>query len=148
MQQLSVDYVPCSSGDTCSATFLSVWKFKLKNLEEQKTKLTPDDCSFFQQRRVNEHYPDSQSIRPTEERQCLYVWEGNMRNPVTVLTTLLSVEFVLYTMSLCSPQWLVQTEGASEGLFAFCRAYEGFSSCTTFPAWLGKHPLTMMPSMV
>lgn len=65
-----------------------------------------------------------------------------MRNPVTVLTTLLSVEFVLYTMSLCSPQWLVQTEGASEGLFALCSAYDGFSSCTMFPAWLGKHPLS------
>lgn len=61
-----------------------------------------------------------------------------MRNPVTVLTTLLSVEFVLYTISLCSPQWLVETEGASEGLFAGCSIYQGVSSCMTFPAWLGK----------
>ncbi|XP_067374052.1 uncharacterized protein [Channa argus] len=64
-----------------------------------------------------------------------------MRNPVTVLNTLLSVEFVLYTMSLCSPQWLVQNEGASEGLFALCTVYKSFSSCTAFAAWLGKHPL-------
>ncbi|XP_050925583.1 uncharacterized protein LOC108882478 isoform X1 [Lates calcarifer] len=67
-----------------------------------------------------------------------------MRNPVTVLTTLLSVEFVLYTMSLCSPQWLVLTAGASEGLFALCSAYQGFSSCTTFPAWLGSYSLSWM----
>ncbi|GAA6214227.1 uncharacterized protein LOC108882478 [Lates japonicus] len=67
-----------------------------------------------------------------------------MRNPVTVLSTLLSVEFVLYTMSLCSPQWLVLTAGASEGLFALCSAYQGFSSCTTFPAWLGSYSLSWM----
>ncbi|KAF7651967.1 hypothetical protein LDENG_00103190 [Lucifuga dentata] len=67
-----------------------------------------------------------------------------MRNPVTLLTTLLSVEFVLYTMSLCSPQWLVWTKGASEGLFAFCSAYEGLSSCTTFPAWMGTYSLSWM----
>ncbi|KAI3352019.1 hypothetical protein L3Q82_020257, partial [Scortum barcoo] len=72
------------------------------------------------------------------------VWEGNMRNPVTVLTTLLSVEFVLYTMSLCLPQWLVQTEGASEGLFALCSSYNGFSGCTMFPAWLGSYSLSWM----
>ncbi|KAK2848761.1 hypothetical protein Q5P01_008595 [Channa striata] len=65
-----------------------------------------------------------------------------MRNPVTVLSSLLSVEFVLYTMSLCSPQWLVQTEGASEGLFALCTAYESFSGCTAFPAWLGTYSLS------
>ncbi|KAF3694244.1 hypothetical protein EXN66_Car009920 [Channa argus] len=44
-------------------------------------------------------------------------------------------------MSLCSPQWLVQNEGASEGLFALCTVYKSFSSCTAFAAWLGKHPL-------
>lgn len=73
---------------------------------------------------------------------------GNMRNPVTVVTTLLSVEFVLYTMSLCSPQWLVQIQGASEGLFALCSAYAGSSSCTTFPAWLGKHPSSITSPLV
>ncbi|CAB1416393.1 unnamed protein product [Pleuronectes platessa] len=68
-----------------------------------------------------------------------------MKNPVTVLTTLLSVEFVLYTMSLCSPQWLFETRaGASEGLFALCSSYQGFSSCTTLPAWLGSYSLSWM----
>ncbi|KAK2904526.1 uncharacterized protein [Channa argus] len=67
-----------------------------------------------------------------------------MRNPVTVLNTLLSVEFVLYTMSLCSPQWLVQNEGASEGLFALCTVYKSFSSCTAFAAWLGSYSLSWM----
>lgn len=71
-----------------------------------------------------------------------------MRNPVTVLTTLLSVEFVLYTMSLCSPQWLVLTQGASEGLFALCSVYDGLSSCMTFPAWLGEYPSYIMSSFV
>lgn len=82
------------------------------------------------------------------ERQYLCAWDGNMRNPVTVLTALLSVEFVLYTMSLCSPQWLVLTQGASEGLFALCSAYDGLSSCMTFPAWLGEHPSYVMSSFV
>lgn len=42
-----------------------------------------------------------------------------MRNPVSVLAALLSVEFVLHTMSLCLAPRLVQTPpGAGEGLYA------------------------------
>lgn len=114
----------------CLAQRQHVKKKKWKNLEHR---------TLPAQKRINQRHPESRTVRCTEERQCLCMWECNMRNPVTVLTTLLSVEFVLYTISLCSPQWLVETEGASEGLFAGCSIYQGVSSCMTFPAWLGKH---------
>ncbi|KAG5263733.1 hypothetical protein AALO_G00267990 [Alosa alosa] len=67
-----------------------------------------------------------------------------MKNPVTVLTTMVSVEIMLYTMCLCAPQWLVQPEGTNTGLFAFCNTFQGFSSCTTYPAWTGTYSLSWM----
>ncbi|KAL4631521.1 hypothetical protein GN956_G15543 [Arapaima gigas] len=67
-----------------------------------------------------------------------------MKNPITVMTAMVSVEFVLYTMCLCTPQWLVQPEGTSEGLFAICNTFQGFSSCTALPAWMGSFSLTWM----
>ncbi|GAA6099181.1 uncharacterized protein LOC115551886 [Tachysurus ichikawai] len=67
-----------------------------------------------------------------------------MRNSVNVMSSLVCVEFLLYTLSLCAPQWLVEPEGMCEGLFVICNTYEGFSSCTTFPAWMGSYSLTWM----
>ncbi|KAK1161241.1 hypothetical protein AOXY_G20184 [Acipenser oxyrinchus oxyrinchus] len=67
-----------------------------------------------------------------------------MKNPVTLMVTLVSVQFVLYTISLCAPQWLVYTEGISQGLFVLCNAYEGFSSCVTVSAWMGTSSLSWM----
>lgn len=64
---------------------------------------------------------------------------SKMKNPVTLMVTLVSVQFVLYTISLCAPQWLVYTEGIIQGLFVLCNAYEGFSSCVTVSAWMGEH---------
>lgn len=61
-----------------------------------------------------------------------------MRNSVNVLSFLVGVEFLLYIVCLCAPQWLVEPGGVCEGLFAICNTYEGFSSCTTFPAWMGE----------
>ncbi|KAJ8015088.1 hypothetical protein DPEC_G00022510 [Dallia pectoralis] len=59
----------------------------------------------------------------------------HMRSPVTVTTAMVSVEFMLYTLCLCGPRWMVLPEGTSIGLFAVCNIYEGFSSCILFPAW-------------
>ncbi|XP_076877986.1 uncharacterized protein LOC143526996 [Brachyhypopomus gauderio] len=65
-----------------------------------------------------------------------------MKNSVNVLCSLVCVEFLLYTVCLCAPEWLVQPEGTTQGLFAICYSYEGLSSCTTFPAWMGSYSLT------
>ncbi|KAL6480416.1 hypothetical protein MHYP_G00114490 [Metynnis hypsauchen] len=67
-----------------------------------------------------------------------------MKNSEKVLSTLVCVEFLLYTVCLCAPQWLVQPGGACEGLFAVCDTYKGLFSCTTLPAWMGSYSLTWM----
>lgn len=62
----------------------------------------------------------------------------SMINSVNVMSSMVCVEFLLYTVCLCVPQWLVEPGGVCEGLFAIYNTYEGFSSCTTFPAWIGE----------
>ncbi|KAJ8394037.1 hypothetical protein AAFF_G00053810 [Aldrovandia affinis] len=67
-----------------------------------------------------------------------------MKNPVTVMMSMVSVELVLYTMCLCAPQWVIQPEGTSAGLFAVCNMVEGLFRCTASPAWMGTYSLTWM----
>jgi len=66
-----------------------------------------------------------------------------MRATGLLLSSLLSVEFVLYAVCLCSPQWLVvEPQGASQGLFSVCDANDGLSACYTLPPWVGKNHLS------
>lgn len=61
-----------------------------------------------------------------------------MKTSVNLMSSLVCMEFLLYMVCLCIPQWLVNPEGQCEGLFAICNTFEGLSSCTTFPAWMGE----------
>ncbi|XP_030223335.1 uncharacterized protein LOC115551886 [Gadus morhua] len=62
-----------------------------------------------------------------------------------LLSALLSVEFVLYTVSLCSSKWLVVEQlGASQGLFSVCNLHDGLTACYTLPPWVGAYSLSWM----
>ncbi|CAL8262223.1 unnamed protein product [Lota lota] len=73
------------------------------------------------------------------------VTQRRIRAAGLLLSILLSVEFVLYTVSLCSPKWLVvEQKGVSQGLFTVCHPNNGLSACYTLPPWVGAYSLSWM----
>ncbi|CAL8358119.1 unnamed protein product [Merluccius merluccius] len=83
-----------------------------------------------------------------EEQRAGVERAGRMRVAGLLLSSLLSVEVVLYMACLCSPQWLVVDRrggrGGSQGLFSRCEPSQGPANCYTLPPWVGAYSLSWM----